>query len=507
MSKPASFSVGTLGKPGRRLSVTCASTRMLPARMCSPASAGSMTIMLTWPPSSAAMRSPPPGNEMKAHCAPVLFCRSCRTMLSRLVTEPPDCLSCPGLFIAAAMKSGRLLYGASALTAITAGSSTRRAIGVRSLNVTLASALVSGPVSHTPVKKPIVFWSPFFSARKAAATAPPPPGLFTTCMRTGRSFSFSIMRATARASTSLPPPGPVCTTASTGRVGLKPCPCAGECRPPSAASAAAPANTIRIFIEHFLLWLLERLQAPGVELVEHRDEQDQRREREHRGADRPSGENREIALRHHERLAQRPLHPAAEDEPQDERCGRIVEPAHEVAEHAEPDDQRDVEQASGSAVDADDGDADDQRVEDVVRRAQHLREDRHQRQVEHEQHHIADVHARHQAPEQRGILRDEERPRPEAPQHERGEQHRRGSGARNAEREQRHERPAGLRVVRALGGGNALDRALAEFVRTPRHRLLHAVGDERSDGRPRARENADQEPEHRAVHEREAAVL
>ena len=86
-------------------------------------------------------------------------------MLSRLVTEPPDCLSCPGLFFAAAMKSGRLLYGASALTAITAGSSTRRAIGVRSLRVTLASALVSGPVSHTPVKKPMVFWSPFFSAR------------------------------------------------------------------------------------------------------------------------------------------------------------------------------------------------------------------------------------------------------------------------------------------------------------------------------------------------------
>src|SRR4051812_9774869 len=507
MSKPASFSVGTFGKPGRRLSATCASTRILPARMCSPASAGSITIMLTWPPRSAAMRSPPPGKEMKAHCAPVLFCSSWRTTLSRLVTEPPDCPSCPGLFFAAATKSCMLLYGASDLTAMTAGSSTRRAIGVRSLNVTLASVLVSGLLSHTPVKKPIVFWSPFFSARYAAATALLPPGLLTTCMRTGSSFSFSIMSATARARTSLPPPGPVCTTASTGRVGLNPCPCAGGGRPPSAASAAAPANMIRIFIEHFLLWLLERLQAPGVELVEQRYQQDQHRERQHRGANRPSGEDRELPLRHHERLAQRPLHPAAEDEPQDERCGRIVEPAHEVAEHAEPDDQRDVEQASGSAVDADDGDADDQRVEDVVRRVQHLREDRHQRQVEHEQHHIADVHARHQAPEQRGIFGDEERPRPEAPQHERGEQHRRGSRARNAEREQRHERSAGLRVVRAFGGGHALDRTLAEFVRAPRHRLLHAIRNERSNGGPGTRENADQEPEHRAVQEREAAIL
>src|ERR1044071_5066945 len=145
-------------------------------------------------------------------------------------------------------------------------------------------------------------------------------------MRTGSSFSFSIMSATARASTSLPPPGPVCTTASTVRVGLNPCPCAGRCRPPSAASAATPADTIRKFIEHFLLWLLERLQAPGVELVEQRNEQDQRRKREHRRADRPRGEDREIALRHHQRLAQRALHAAAEDEAQDERRGAGVAP-------------------------------------------------------------------------------------------------------------------------------------------------------------------------------------
>jgi hypothetical protein len=86
----------------------------------------------------------------------------------------------------------------------------------------LASLLVSGLVSHTPVKMPMVCVSPFFSARYAAATTPPPPGLFTTCARTGSSFSFSIMLAMARASTSLPPPGPVCTTSSIGRVGVKP---------------------------------------------------------------------------------------------------------------------------------------------------------------------------------------------------------------------------------------------------------------------------------------------
>src|SRR2546427_12063506 len=85
------------------------------------------------------MRSPPPGNEMKAQRAPVDFCRSCRTTLSRLVFEPPDCLSCPGFFFAASMNSASVRDGASAFTAITAGSRTRRAIGVKSRSVTLAS--------------------------------------------------------------------------------------------------------------------------------------------------------------------------------------------------------------------------------------------------------------------------------------------------------------------------------------------------------------------------------
>jgi hypothetical protein len=47
MSNPASLSVGTFGYAASLLSVTCAITRMLPPRMCSPASCGSITIMLT----------------------------------------------------------------------------------------------------------------------------------------------------------------------------------------------------------------------------------------------------------------------------------------------------------------------------------------------------------------------------------------------------------------------------------------------------------------------------
>src|SRR5712691_11018980 len=283
------------------------------------------------------MRSPPPGNDMKAQRAPVDFCRSCRTTLSRLVFEPPDCLSCPGFFFAASMNSPSVLYGESAFTAITAGSRTRRAIGVKSRSVTLASALTSGVCSQTPVKRPSVFGSPSFSARCAAATALLPPALLTTCMRTGSSFSFSTMTAIARASTSLPPPGPVCTTSSTVRVGLNPC--ANES---GAHSKASIAMRLKGDFMGFLLelTLFERPQAPCVELAEHRNQQDQHRQRQHHRRDRPGHQYREAAFGHHQRLAQRPFHAGAEREAQDKRRGGIVELAHKIPQQPEHHEQQ-----------------------------------------------------------------------------------------------------------------------------------------------------------------------
>ena len=51
------------------------------------------------------MRSPPPGKEMNDQFAPVFFIINCRMTLSRLVIDPPDCFSWPGVFFAASMKS------------------------------------------------------------------------------------------------------------------------------------------------------------------------------------------------------------------------------------------------------------------------------------------------------------------------------------------------------------------------------------------------------------------
>ena len=52
------------------------------------------------------------------------------------------------------------------------------------------------------------------------ATAGPPPGLLTTCMRWEMSFSFCSISAIARANKSEPPPGPVWTTVSICLLGL-----------------------------------------------------------------------------------------------------------------------------------------------------------------------------------------------------------------------------------------------------------------------------------------------
>ena len=67
---------------------------------------------------------------------------------------------------------------------------------------------------------------------------PPPPTLFTTCSRTGASFSWSMICATVRPKMSGPEPGPLCTTISIGRVGLNSAD-AGQALSASTAVAAA----------------------------------------------------------------------------------------------------------------------------------------------------------------------------------------------------------------------------------------------------------------------------
>jgi hypothetical protein len=124
----------------------------LPARICSTASLGSTIIISTWPPSSAASRSPPEGNEMNCQRAPVFCIRSCRTVFSRDMIEPPDHLSLPGLAFAASMNWPSDLYGESASTTTSAGSTTSRAIGLMSCRRLTAACCTSGSISQMLVK-------------------------------------------------------------------------------------------------------------------------------------------------------------------------------------------------------------------------------------------------------------------------------------------------------------------------------------------------------------------
>ncbi|MNC87727.1 hypothetical protein D3C83_34750 [compost metagenome] len=125
------------------------------------------------------------------------------------------------------------------MTAMTAGSSTSRTIGVMSLIVAFASLRTSGLVVQLPVNTAMACASPFFSfTMKAIAVSPPPPVLLTTCSRTGARLFFSMIAEIARASTSPPPPGPVWVMNSIGWVGLN-CPSAGP------APNAATAETIK----------------------------------------------------------------------------------------------------------------------------------------------------------------------------------------------------------------------------------------------------------------------
>ena len=63
--------------------------------------------------------------------------------------------------------------------------------------------------------------------------------------------------------------------------------------------------------------------------VEQRRDQDQHRERQHDRRDRPLDQDRDVALRHHERLAQRPLHASPSTRPRISGAVGIFELAHQ----------------------------------------------------------------------------------------------------------------------------------------------------------------------------------
>ena len=120
------------------------------------------------------------------------------------------------------------------------------------------------------------------------------------------------------------------------------------------------------------------------------------------------------------------------------------------AEQADGVQQDQVERRLAHAVDADGREDQDAGVELRLRDLQQLDPHADQRQVEHQQHHVADVERGDQRPDQRRVGVEQLRPGLDAVVLERAEQDRGGVRGRDAERQQRDQRRRDRRVVGRL---------------------------------------------------------
>ena len=101
-----------------------------------------------------------------------------------------------------------------------------------------------------------------------------------------------------------------------------------------------------------------------------------------------------------------------------------------------------------------------------------------------------------------GRLGEQQRPRVEPVLLEAREHHRGGGRRRQPEREQRHQRAGGGGVVGGFRPGDALDRALAEFLRMLGQPALGRIGQERRDLGAARGQRADRKAEQRAAQPR-----
>src|SRR5262249_38864114 len=164
-----------------------------------------------------------------------------------------------------------------------------------------------------------------------------------------------------------------------------------------------------------------------------------------------------------------------QDHPDDDGGGREVVAPHEVADPADEIEQDQVDRRLGDPISADGGEHENTGIEQRRRDLQELHPDRDQRQVEHEQHDVADEEGGDQAPDQLRLRLQQQRPRIDAVALERRKHDRGGGRRRQAEREHGYQDARGRGVVGGLRTGDAFDRAFAELLRFRRELLLDIV--------------------------------
>ena len=219
--------------------------------------------------------------------------------------------------------------------------------------------------------------------------------------------------------------------------------------------------------------------TPGAD--EQRSRQEEQRRREQRRGDRPRHEHHRRTFGNRQRAAQLLFGHRSEDQADDRRCKRNRPPPHQVADAANRVEQADVERRAVHAVRARARQDQDPAVQRRPRDGEQPHPQADQRQVEDEQHHVADVEARDQPPHEPRLVLEEERSGLESVLLKRGQQNRRRGGRRQAEREQRHERAGRGCVVGGLRSCDPFDGAVAELARIARQPPLDRVREERRD--------------------------
>ena len=156
---------------------------------------------------------------------------------------------------------------------------------------------------------------------------------------------------------------------------------------------------------------------------------------------------------------------------------------HQQADEAENGRNVNIGGAVVEAIGADQAKQNDEAGKIRVGDFQYAHPQGNQRQVEDQEHEVADVHARDHAPEQiRGIL-DQQGSGGEAVDHQRAEQNRRHRGGRDAQAQERDEGSADRGVVAGLRRSDAFDGAVAKSFGMAREFLFQGIAQKlRHDG-------------------------
>ena len=185
------------------------------------------------------------------------------------------------------------------------------------------------------------------------------------------------------------------------------------------------------------------------------------------------------------------LHDAGQHQGEHQRGDRDLDLVEDITQHPEKQNQVKLDHAAIDGKSAQHGNGDDQRVKNAAGNVEQAHENADQRQIQNQQHHVADVHAVNQTPDQVRTVLEQQWPGLNAVHDESAHHDRCGAAAGHAQGEQRHHGAGRVGVVGGLGAGHAFNGALTEFFGIFGQPLFGRVRQQRGDGAAGTRQDAD----------------